>query len=162
MRNTTKSNIKKEQTELENSKKDFEDNFKYEELKRQIRRKHHAIKKQIIRRYLKEEDPDYIIIINNKTYGNPGGKIRKKRRRSSGSSDSNTNTIRIRPNPPPLYNTDSEQEWRIFVNTLDNYWDVQDIYISDKHKIKKSSNYFKGKTANDWATTKEQKIISTI
>ncbi len=34
--------------------------------------------------------------------------------------------------------------------------------MSDKHKIKKSLNYFKGKTANDWATTKEQKIIFII
>ena len=45
MRNTTKSNIKKEQTELENSKKDSEDNFKYEELKREVRRKHRVTKK---------------------------------------------------------------------------------------------------------------------
>ncbi len=57
--------------------------------------------------------------------------------------------MRIKSNPPPLYNTDSEQEWRIFVNTLDNYWDVWDMYVSDKHKIKKSLNYFKGKAAND-------------
>ena len=32
----------------------------------------------------------------------------------------------------------------------------------DKHKIKKSLNYFKGKTANDWATIKKQEIISII
>ncbi len=102
-----------------------------------------------MRKYLKRENPDYITIINNKTYKNPGSKTRKKRRRNSESSDSNTNTIRIRPNPPPLYNIDSEQEWRTFVNTLDNYWDAWDIHISDKYKIKKSLNYFKGKTAND-------------
>ena len=74
-----------------------------------------------MRKYLKEKDPDYVAIINNKTYKNPGGKIRKRRCRNSGSSDSSTNIIRIRPNPPPLYNTDSEQKWRTFVNTLDNY-----------------------------------------
>ena len=155
MRNTTESDAEEEQIESENSKKDFEDNFKYEELKRQVRRKYRATKKQIMRRYLEGEDPDYITIINNKTYRNPGGKIRKKRRRSSGFNYSGINTIRIRPNPPPLYNIDSEQKQRIFVNTLDNYQDAQDIYIFDKHKIKKSLNYFKSKTANDWATIKE-------
>ncbi len=36
------------------------------------------------------------------------------------------------------------------------------IYIFDKRKIKKSLNYFKGKTANDQATIKEQGIIFTI
>ncbi len=72
------------------------------------------------------------------------------------------NTIRIRSNLPSLYNSGSEQEWRIFVNTLDIYWNVWDIYISDKYNIKKSLNYFKGKTANDWATIKEQRIIPII
>jgi len=102
-----------------------------------------------MRRYLEREDPDYVVIINNKIYRNPGGKIRKKKYRSSGSSDSGTDVIRIRSNPPSLYNINSEQEWRIFVNIFDNYWDAWDIYISDKYKIKKSLNYFKGKTAND-------------
>src|SRR6266536_5176495 len=32
----------------------------------------------------------------------------------------------------------------------------------DKYKIKKSSSYFNGKAANDWATIKEQGIISII
>ncbi len=36
------------------------------------------------------------------------------------------------------------------------------MYVSDKYKIKKSLNYFKGKAANDWATTKEQGIIFII
>ncbi len=82
MRNTTESDAEEEQIESENSKKDFEDNFKYEELKRQIYRKYRATEKQAIRIYLEGEDPDYIAIINNKTYGNPGGKTRKRRRRS--------------------------------------------------------------------------------
>ncbi len=43
MRNTTESDIKGEQIELENSEKDSENNFKYEKLKRQIRRKYRAI-----------------------------------------------------------------------------------------------------------------------
>ncbi len=149
MRNTTESDAEEEQIESENSKKDFEDNFKYEELKRQIYRKYRATEKQAIRIYLEGEDPDYVAIINSKIYGNPGGKIRKRRCRSSGSSDSDTNTIRIRSNPPPLYDINSEQEWRIFVNTFDNYWDAWDIYISDKYKIKKFLNYFKSKAAND-------------
>jgi len=34
MGNTTKNNTEKEWTELKNSKKNSEDNFKYEELKR--------------------------------------------------------------------------------------------------------------------------------
>ena len=115
-----------------------------------------------MRRYFKEENPDYITIINGKIYGNLGGKIRKRRCRSFGSSDSGTNIIRIRFNPLFLYNISSEQEQRIFVNALNNYWDIWDIYISDKYKIKKSSNYFKGKTANDQITIKEQRIIPTI
>ncbi len=65
-----------------------------------------------MRRYLKGEDPNYITIINNKIYGNPGGnldsKIRKRRRRSSRSSDSSANIIRIRSNPLSLYDTNSE------------------------------------------------------
>ncbi len=36
------------------------------------------------------------------------------------------------------------------------------MYISDKHKIKKSSSYFNGKAANDWITIKEQGIIPII
>jgi len=39
-------------------------------------------------RYLKEEDPDYVVIIDGKIYRNLGGKIRKRRCRSSGFSDS--------------------------------------------------------------------------
>ena len=61
-----------------------------------------------MRRYLKGEDPDYVAIINSKIYGNLGGKIRKRRRRSSGSSDSGTDVIRIRFNPPSLYDISSE------------------------------------------------------
>ncbi len=162
MRNTTENDIKGEQTGSENSKKDSEDDFEYEELKKQVRRKHRATEKQVIRRYLEGKNLDYIAIINNKIYENPGGKIRKRRRRNSGSSDSSTNVIRIRFNPPSLYNIGSEQEQRIFVNILDNYQDVQDIYISDKQKIKKILSYFKGKTANDQIMIKKQKIISTI
>ena len=45
MRNTTESDTEKEQIELENSEKDSEDNFKYEELKRQVRRKYRATEK---------------------------------------------------------------------------------------------------------------------
>ena len=161
MRNTTENNVEGKWTGLENFEKDSEDNFKYEELKRQVRRKYRVIKKQIMRRYLEEKDSDYVIIINNKTYGNPGGKIRKRKHKSSESSDSGANIMRIRPNPPSLYSTDSEQKWRTFVNTLDNYQDVWDIHVSDKHKIKKSLNYFKSKTANDQTTTKEQRIIPT-
>ncbi len=74
-----------------------------------------------MRKYLKEEDPDYMAIINGKTYGNLESKTKKRKRRSSGSSDLGTDIIRIRSNPLSLYNTDSKQEWRTFVNTLDNY-----------------------------------------
>ena len=102
-----------------------------------------------MRRYLEGEDPDYVVIIDGKIYGNPGGKIRKRRRRSSGSSDSNTDTIQIRFNPLSFYGAGSEQEWRTFVNALDNYWDAWDMHVSDKHKIKKSSSYFKDKATND-------------
>ena len=77
MRNTTENDIEGEWTELENSKEDFEDDFEYEELKRQVRRKYRATKKQTIRRYLKK-NPDYVAIINNKTYRNLGGKTKKK------------------------------------------------------------------------------------
>jgi len=118
-------------------------------LKRQVRRKCRVIEKQAIRRYLKREDLDYMAIINSKIYENLGGKIRKRRRRSFEFSDSGADIIRIRSNSPPLYSAGSEQEWRIFVNTLDIYWNVWDIYISDKYNIKKSLNYFKDKTAND-------------
>ncbi len=61
-----------------------------------------------MRRYLKEKNPDYMIIINSKIYGNPGGKIRRKKRRSSGSSDSGANIIRIRFNSLSLYSVGSE------------------------------------------------------
>ncbi len=115
-----------------------------------------------MRRYFEGKDPDYITIINGKIYRNPGGKIKKRRRRSSGFSDSGVNIIRIRFNRPPLYNVGNKQKWRIFVNIFDNYWNVWDMYVSDKHKIKKFLNYFKGKAANDWVIIKEQKIISTI
>src|SRR6266498_4772698 len=115
-----------------------------------------------MRRYLEGEDPDYVVIIDGKIYRNPGGKIRKRRCRSFGFSDSGADVMRIRFNSLSLYGVGSEQEWRIFVNTLDNYWDVWDMHVSDKYKIKKSSSYFKGKAANDWAKIKEQRIISTI
>ncbi len=121
MRNITESDVEGEWTGLENFKKDSENDFKYEELKRQVRRKYRAVEKQVIRRYLKGEDLDYIVIINSKIYGNPGGKIRKRRRRSFEFSDSGADVIQIRFNPPPLYSAGSEQEWRTFVNTLDNY-----------------------------------------
>ncbi len=103
-----------------------------------------------------------MIIIDGKIYGNPGNKIRKRRCRSFGFSDSGADIIRIRFNPLSLYGVGSEQEQRIFVNTFDNYWDVWDMYVFDKYKIKKFLNYFKGKTANDQATTKEQRIIFII
>ncbi len=78
-----------------------------------------------MRKYLKGEDPDFVAIINSKIYGNPGGnldgKIRKRGRKNSGFSDSDTNIIRIRPNSLLFYSAGSEQEWRIFVNILDNY-----------------------------------------
>ena len=45
MGNTTKNNIEGEWIELENSEEDSENDFKYEELKRQVRRKYRAIKK---------------------------------------------------------------------------------------------------------------------
>ena len=97
MRNTTKSDTKKEWTGSENSKKDSEDDFKYEELKREVRRKYRAVEKQIIRRYFEGEDPDFVAIIDGKIYRNPGGnlggKIRKRRYRNSGSSDSGANII---------------------------------------------------------------------
>ncbi len=162
MRNITESDAEGEQTGLENFEEDSEDDFEYEELKRQVRRKYRVVEKQVMRRYFEREDPDYMTIINSKIYRNPGGKIRKRRRKSSGSSDSGADTIRIRFNPPPFYGAGSKQEWRIFVNALDNYQNVKDIYIFDKYKIKKSLNYFKGKAANDQITTKEQGIIFTI
>ena len=93
MRNITKSNIKGEWIKLKNSKKNSENNFKYKKLKRQVYRKHRATEKQTIRKYLEEEDPDYVVIINSKIYENLEGKIRKKRRRSSGSSDSGMDII---------------------------------------------------------------------
>jgi len=61
-----------------------------------------------MRRYFKGEDPDYMVIINSKIYGNLGGKIRKRRRRSFGFSDSGANIIRIRFNSLSLYNAGSE------------------------------------------------------
>ncbi len=88
MRNTTENDTKKKQIELENSKEDSEDDFEYEKLKRQVRRKYRAAEKQVMGRYLKEEDPDYVVIIDGKIYRNLGGKIRKRRCRSSGFSDS--------------------------------------------------------------------------
>jgi len=61
-----------------------------------------------MRRYLKGEDLDYMAIINDKIYGNLGDKIKKRRYRNFGFSDSGANIIRIRFNPPPLYNAGSE------------------------------------------------------
>ncbi len=115
-----------------------------------------------MRKYLEGENLDYIAIIHNKIYRNLGGKIRKRRRKSFGSSDSGVDIIRIKFNSLSLYSAGSEQEQRTFVNILDNYWDVWDMYVFDKYKIKKSLSYFKGKAANDWATIKEQRIIPTI
>jgi len=46
-----------------------------------------------MRRYFEGEDPDYVAIIDGKIYGNPGGKIRKRRRRSSGFSDSGADVM---------------------------------------------------------------------
>ena len=45
MRNTTESDAEGEWTKLENFEEDSEDNFKYEKLKRQIRRKYRATEK---------------------------------------------------------------------------------------------------------------------
>ncbi len=78
MGNTTESDVEGEWIELENSKEDSEDDFKYKELKRQVRCKYRVAEKQVMRRYLKGEDPDYMIIIDGKIYGNLGGKIKKK------------------------------------------------------------------------------------
>jgi len=61
-----------------------------------------------MRRYLEEEDPDYVAIINSKIYENPGGKIRKRRCRSSGFSDSGADIIRIRFNSLSFYGAGSE------------------------------------------------------
>ena len=99
--------IQKKWIESENSEEDSENDFKYEELKRQVRRKYRATKKQTIRRYLKK-NPDYVAIINSKIYENPGGKIRKRRCRSSESNDSGADVIRIKPNPLSLYGAGSE------------------------------------------------------
>ncbi len=89
MKNITESDAEEKWIELEN--------FKYKELKRQIRRKYRVIEKQVMRRYFEGENPDYITIINGKIYGNPGGnlggKIRKRGRRSSGSSDSGADVM---------------------------------------------------------------------
>ncbi len=93
MRNITESDTEEEWIELENFEEDSEDNFKYEELKKQIRRKYRAIEKQTMRKYLKGKDSDYMIIINSKIYGNLEGKIRKRRRKSSEFSDSGANVI---------------------------------------------------------------------
>ncbi len=93
MRNTTESDVEGEWTGLENSEEDSEDDFEYEELKRQVRRKYRAVEKQVMRRYFEGEDPDYVAIIDGKIYGNPGGKIRKRRRRSSGFSDSGADVM---------------------------------------------------------------------
>ena len=97
MGSITENDAEEEWIGLKNFKKDSEDNFKYEKLKRQIRRKYRVTKKQTMRRYLKREDPDYITIINNKIYRNPEGnldnKIRKRGRRNSGSSDSGADII---------------------------------------------------------------------
>ncbi len=155
MRNTTENDVEGEWIELENFKEDSEDDFEYEELKRQVRRKYRATEKQAMRRYLEGEDPDYVAIIDGKIYRNPEGKIRKRRCRSFGSSDSGADVIRIRPNFLFLYGAGNEQEWRIFVNALNNYWDVWDMHVFDKYKIKKFLSYFKGKVANDWVTIKE-------
>ena len=121
MESIIENNAEEEWIGLENSKEDSEDDFKYEELKRQVRCKYRAVEKQAMRRYLKKEDPDYVVIINSKIYKNPGDKTRKRRYKNSGSSDSGADVMRIRPNPLSLYNAGSEQEWRIFVNVLDNY-----------------------------------------
>ena len=45
MKNTTENNVEGEWIGLENSEKDSEDDFEYEELKRQVRRKYRATKK---------------------------------------------------------------------------------------------------------------------
>ena len=45
MRNITKSDVEEKWTGSENFKEDSEDNFKYEKLKKQIRRKYRAIEK---------------------------------------------------------------------------------------------------------------------
>ncbi len=97
MGSITENDTKEEQTKSENSKEDSEDNFEYEELKREVRRKHRVVEKQVMRRYLKGEDPDFVAIINSKIYRNPGGnlggKTRKRGRRNSGSSDSGADVI---------------------------------------------------------------------
>ena len=93
MRNITENDVEGEQIESENSEKDSEDDFEYEELKRQVRRKYRAAEKQIMRRYFEGEDPDYVAIIDGKIYGNSGDKIRKRRCRSFGFSDSGADVM---------------------------------------------------------------------
>src|SRR6266536_3125915 len=107
MGSITENDAEEEWIELENSEEDSEDDFEYEELKREIRRKYRVIEKQVMRRYLEGEDPDFVAIINGKIYRNPrgnlGGKTRKRGRRNSGFSDSGADIIRIRFNSPSLY-----------------------------------------------------------
>ncbi len=91
------NDAEEEQTESENFEENSEDDFKYEELKREVRRKYRAVEKQIIRRYFEGEDPDFVAIIDGKIYRNPGGnlgdKTKKKGRRNSESSDSGANIM---------------------------------------------------------------------
>jgi hypothetical protein len=134
----------KKETNLKNDESDAE----YEELKRQAKRKQRAAEKQALRNYVLKNDPSLSFTIDRKQFGNPEtlGKSQKKARKGSDedNSENNANLMRIRPNPPPQYSASSEQEWRTFVNALDNYWDAWPKRVSVKHKIKNSSNYFKG------------------
>jgi hypothetical protein len=69
--------------------------------------------------------------------------------------------LRIRPNPFPLYGASSEQEWRIFVNALEAYWEGWPKRIRTVYKIVTLSSYFKGLAATDWADTKKQGRVPT-
>jgi hypothetical protein len=149
----------REETDVGNDESDVE----YEELKRQAERKQRAAEKQALRNYVVGDDPSLSFTIDGKQFGNPEtlGKSQKRARKGTDEDDSedNANLMRIRPNPPPQYSASSEQEWRTFVNALDNYWDAWPKRVSVKHKIKNSSSYFKGQAATDWAETKRQKQV---
>jgi hypothetical protein len=141
---------------------DIDSDEEFEELKRQAARKQRAEEKQALRRYLKGDDPNLLITIQGKQYGNPESLNKRKRKQKATSNDDasdsedNANLLRIRPNPPPLYGASSEQEWRTFVNALEAYWEGWPKRIRTVHKIATSSSYFKGLAATDWADTKKQ------
>jgi hypothetical protein len=146
---------------------DIDTDEEFEELKRQAARKQRAEEKQALRRYLKGDDPNLLITIEGRQYGNPENLNKRKRKQRPSSNDEesdsedNANLLRIRPNPPPLYGASSEQEWRTFVNALEAYWEGWPKRIRTVHKIAASSSYFKDLAATDWADTKKQGRVPT-